>query len=358
VNTNPDSAFEPAETTMALIDVDALLAPVSESQPGGPDLEYDADFLALEDAARGKAEQQFGDTIIAAEEPDWRKVQSLALALLARSKDLRVAMHLLRASTHLQGLQAAAEGLQLVHGLLNQHWGHVHPLLDADDNNDPTMRLNALAPLADAQAFMADVRKASLISGRAGITGRDFELSAGKAQPHESESVIPPAGMAQALHDAEAAQPGVCAALGGLAGTVSAIDTLVNERASFSGPDLRPLRLLLQTISEAASQASAAASGTAADQIADVAAASADGATGAAPTVLAAPGALRTREDAIAALDKVCDWLERNEPSNPAPMLIRRAQRLINMNFLDILREIVPDGVDQFAKLAGVPADQ
>jgi type VI secretion system protein ImpA len=341
---------------MALIDVDALLAPVSESQPGGPDLEYDADFLALEDAARGKAEQQFGDTIIAAEEPDWRKVQSLALALLARSKDLRVAMHLLRASTQLQGLPAAADGLQLLHGLLSQHWDHVHPLLDADDNNDPTMRLNALAPLADAQAFLADVRKASLISGRAGVCGRDFELSAGKAQPHEGESVIPPSGLVQALLDAEAAQPGVGAALSGMAATVSAIDTLINERASFSGPDFRPLRLLLQTISDVASQAGAATSGAQADQAGDASAVQAEG--GASPAVAAPAGALRTREDAIAALDKVCDWLERNEPSNPAPMLIRRAQRLINMNFLDILREIVPDGVDQFAKLAGVPADQ
>jgi type VI secretion system protein ImpA len=63
---------------MALIDVDALLAPVSEDAPCGPDLEYDAEFLALEDAARGKAEQQFGDTIIPAEDPDWRKVQQLS----------------------------------------------------------------------------------------------------------------------------------------------------------------------------------------------------------------------------------------------------------------------------------------
>ena len=32
--------------------------------PAGPDLSYDPEFLALEQAAQGKAEQQFGDTII------------------------------------------------------------------------------------------------------------------------------------------------------------------------------------------------------------------------------------------------------------------------------------------------------
>ena len=39
---------------MALLDVDALLTPVSDDQPCGADLEYDAQFLQLEEAAKGK----------------------------------------------------------------------------------------------------------------------------------------------------------------------------------------------------------------------------------------------------------------------------------------------------------------
>ena len=38
---------------MALLDVDALLTPVSDDQPCGADLEYDAQFLQLEEAAKG-----------------------------------------------------------------------------------------------------------------------------------------------------------------------------------------------------------------------------------------------------------------------------------------------------------------
>jgi type VI secretion system protein ImpA len=260
----------------------------------------------------------------------------------------------------LQGLQAAAEGLSLVHGLLSQHWDQVHPKLDADDHNDPTMRLNALAPLVDGQAFLTDLRKATLVAGRGGITGREIELAAGKAQPHEGETVIPPAGVAQALRDAEAQQAGLLAILSGMVETVTAIDAVITERATLSGPEFRPLRLLLQTFVDAARQASGAADAAQAQAAAD--AAQGDAAGGASAngqlSVAAPAGALRTRADAVLALDKVCEWLELNEPSNPAPMLIRRAQRLINMNFLDILRDIVPDGVDQFAKLAGVPADQ
>jgi len=340
---------------MALIDVDALLAPVSESDPCGPDLEYDSAFLALEEAARSKPEQQFGDTIIPAEEPDWRKVQTLSSELIGRTKDLRVAVHLLRSTTRLQGLAAAADGLRLIAGLLSQHWDHVHPKLDADDDNDPTMRLNALAPLVDGAGFIYDIRKSTLTAGRSAVTGREFELASGKVQPNAGETVLPLAGAIQAIKDGEAQQPGLIDKLSGLADTVSAIDAIISEKAIISGPEFRPLRTLLQFISDAARQASGAS------VQADAAAAGEGGETqatgGAALMAAAGSGPLRTRDDAVNALEKVCEWIELNEPSNPAPLLIRRAQRLMSKNFMDIIRDLVPDGVDQIAKLAGVPND-
>lgn len=343
---------------MAFIDVDALLAPVSDSSPCGADLEYDAEFLALDEAARGKAEQQFGDTIIPAEEPDWARVQQLALTLLGRSKDLRLAVPLLRAATRLQGLQAAAEGLSLVHGLLDVHWASLYPLLDADDANDPTMRLNALVPLVDPQGFIADLRAATLQAGRGVVKGRDIELAAGKVAPQDGETVLPMAGVQQALRDAEAQQAGLLGALIGMSTTVAAIDTLINERASLSGPEFRPLQLLLKALADVAR---AVQTGLA-DAGAEVAAtlpgeADASGAPGG-QLGAGGLGPLRNRDDAIRALDKVCEWMEHNEPSNPAPLLIRRAQRLMSKNFFDIIRDLMPDGLEQIEKLAGVPADQ
>ena len=343
---------------MALIDVDPLLAPISDGEPCGPDLEYDATFLALDEAAKGKPEQQFGDTIIPGEDPDWRQMQSLSRELFERTRDIRVAVQLLRASTRLQGLRAAAEGLQLIHGLLSQHWDHVHPKLDADDDNDPTMRLNALAPLVDGDSFLADLRRGST-GGRAGVTGRDIELAFGKGQPPEGESFVPAPGVLQALQDAQAGNEGLCEALSGMVDTAAAIDAIVTEKATVSGPEFRPLRLLLQAFRDAAQQAlggAAAADGSAAGE----GDAGSDGAAGggAGFVVQGALGALRSRQDAIHTLDKVCEWIELNEPSNPAPLLIRRAQRLINMSFLDIIKDLVPDGVDQITKLAGIPNDQ
>jgi type VI secretion system protein ImpA len=56
--------------------LETLLEPVSPTQPCGENLEYDAEFQALEQASQGKAEQQFGDTIIPAEPADWTRLKS------------------------------------------------------------------------------------------------------------------------------------------------------------------------------------------------------------------------------------------------------------------------------------------
>lgn len=333
---------------MSSLDVDALTAPLAGDAPCGSDLEYDASFLALEEAARGKPEQQYGDTVIPAEPPDWRRVQQLALELCERTRDLRVGLHLVRATLNQDGLPALPAGLSLMQRLLAQHWDHVHPMLDVEDHNDPTMRMNALAPLADVQAVLADIRRASL-SGRGSLSGRDIELASGKTTPEDGESVPSPEGVTQALRDADAARPGLIEAWHGMTRTLGDLDSLLAERGGLAAPDLKPLRLLVGTLADAAARAAGTPDTGVADQTAPADTQSA----AAAATGVSAPGTIRSREDAIRTLQRVCEWIELNEPSNPAPLLIRRAQRLMTKSFVDIIRDLVPDGLDQIEKIAG-----
>ena len=101
---------------MAILDVDRLLEPVSDDSPCGPNLEYDDAYAAFERAARGKAEQQYGETIIPAEEPDWPEVRRLGVELVARTKDLRVACQLARGLLETDGLTEFAASLALIRG--------------------------------------------------------------------------------------------------------------------------------------------------------------------------------------------------------------------------------------------------
>ena len=331
---------------MADIDVDALLAPVNDAAPCGDDLEYDPAFQALEEAARGKPEQQFGDTVIAAVDPDWRAMKEQSIALFDRTRDLRVGIHLLRAATRLNGCSGFASGIELVRGLLERHWDHVHPMLDAADHCDATMRLNALAPLADAGSVLADLRSATIGAGRGGLTVRQIELALGKAEPRAGESVPSVAGIAQALNSAAAQSPGVLGELVEAHAAVCAIETLLDQRAGAAeGPDLRALRVLTQSLSQVSQQARGDAAETTVN--------GSDAAPAAVPSVGATSASINGRDDAIKALERVCEWIERHEPTNPAPLLIRRAQRLMTKNFMDIIRDLAPDGLKEVERIAG-----
>jgi type VI secretion system protein ImpA len=71
------------------------------------------------------------------------------------------------------------------------------------------------------------------------------------------------------------------------------------------------------------------------------------------PVVYKFDGKIRTREEAILALDGVCAYYAENEPSSPLPMLIRRAKRLASKSFIEILQDLLPDSVDRAQSLRG-----
>jgi type VI secretion system protein ImpA len=65
-------------------------------------------------------------------------------------------------------------------------------------------------------------------------------------------------------------------------------------------------------------------------------------------------GSIKTREDAIRALDAVIAFFRKNEPSSPVPMFVERAKRLVAKDFLEVLLDIAPDGLDQAKRVGGI----
>jgi len=65
-----------------------------------------------------------------------------------------------------------------------------------------------------------------------------------------------------------------------------------------------------------------------------------------------AVGAIKSRQDAIRALDAAAEFFRRNEPSSPIPMFLERAKRLVSKDFLEVLADVAPDALPQ-ARTAG-----
>jgi type VI secretion system protein ImpA len=62
---------------------------------------------------------------------------------------------------------------------------------------------------------------------------------------------------------------------------------------------------------------------------------------------------VESREDAAHVLGLATKYFERHEPSSPVPLLLRRASRMINQDFVGIIRELAPDALAQARNLAG-----
>jgi type VI secretion system protein ImpA len=358
---------------MSLIDVDTLLAPVSAENPCGENLEYDPDYALMELAAAGKPEQQFGKTIIPAEEPDWREVQAKALELLGRTKDLRIAAHLVRSATRSEGLSGLAGGLAMVAGLVEQYWDGVHPRLDPEDNNDPTLRLNQIASLADPQTVVRFVREATLVSSRAAgnFSFRDVQVAAGEVPPPAGTAKIEQSALDGAFGDCDGGElKATAAAVKQALEKVQATETAVASHVGDGvGQPLDALTDVLRAMNKLLQQKlqmrglldEEEAAGGEAERAAPVEE-SADGGSpnesavngrkASAPMSLT--GDISSREDVIRALDKICDYYKQYEPSSPVPLFLNRAKRLASKSFLEILRDLTPDAVNQALAIGGI----
>ncbi|MCK8322717.1 type VI secretion system protein TssA, partial [Erwinia amylovora] len=62
---------------------------------------------------------------------------------------------------------------------------------------------------------------------------------------------------------------------------------------------------------------------------------------------------LGSRSDAQLMLEKVKQYFSQHEPSHPAPLMIERVHRMIELDFMDIIRDLAPDGVHQLETIFG-----
>ena len=62
---------------------------------------------------------------------------------------------------------------------------------------------------------------------------------------------------------------------------------------------------------------------------------------------------INSRKDVIRVLDQICSYYDQNEPASPVPLLLKRARKLVEKNFIEIVEDLVPDSAAQIKKLIG-----
>ena len=257
-----------------------------------------------------------------------------------------------------------SQSLALVRGLLERYWESVHPKLDGMDS---TMRVNVISALNDPGTFLNRIRSAPLsnspVFGR--LSYRDVLVAKGELPPLTDSQNAPPEAstIAAALADTpEEEMELISKAVGDSLDHVHAIEACLAERlGSDAAPDLGRLSDLLSRIQQTLAahpsrpgpgEPAAAESETRGQETADQSTAepprpAGQGGEKAAPQGIGGP------EDVVAALDRICAYYDRHEPSSPVPMLLRRAKRLVSKSFMEIILDLAPESAKHIEKIRG-----
>jgi type VI secretion system protein ImpA len=347
---------------------EGLLRPLSESAPCGQSLE-DTPTLAAFDTYKLFGQQSAIGTRRPGQKEDeppsppaWGDMLEKSIAALETSKDLRVLAYFGAAHLWTDGIVPFCETLLVAAGWLETWFDAVYPRAD----EDIYFRTNALNNFNDRLAIVDALRRAPLVSTRptGPISLRTIELATGIIPVTKEDGIPPKEGAINAAFGA-APLADLRTLLAAAKGALDSLAKIDGKMAAAGGIDATPgfdgrgdkerlvsLRHQLKRIHEVVRVQLAARPDAAAAAAGAEGEAGADGA--AAP---GAVGAIRTRQDAIRALDAVTTFFENTEPSSPVPMFVERAKRLIAKNFLDVLQDIVPDALNA-AKAAGGVQDK
>ncbi len=319
-----------------------LLEPIEGPNPAGTYLRNEPgdDGLTVYDKIK-KARTEVIDSLTGDRTPpDYAEVQKLAEGALAeQSKDIQLAAWLTEALLKRNGIEGLRDGLDLMLGLLEQFWDHLHPELEDGDAEMRAMPLNWVGDYLDVSVRFAPLTnkghgyfeyqealsigyeaEANADSGKQ--SARAEAIEAGKLTIEEFDKAFtatPKLWYKQLVADTDSC-----------AGTIDSLDRLGSEKFGSDAPSFRKLRDALTDVQVVANQLLAKKlevdpdpvepEPTEEEEEEEVAATPEPAAT----QLSAEPS---SRQDAASHVAAAARFLQRDNPTNPAPYLMLRGFR-------------------------------
>jgi type VI secretion system protein ImpA len=345
----------------AVIDIEAMLAPISGENPAGENLQYAGLHDEIREARRADDTLAQGDWQREVKTADWDRVLELSReALASRTKDLQVAAWLTEALLKTHGFAGLRDGLELSRGLHERFWESLYPPVE---DGDLEGRANALA-LLDRQAAaalldvpvtkapgaaysllqMEEAKKLDLPANPASLDSEALSRLNEERERAISEGRVTTESFTKARNATRRAfYEETHTMLAACRQELQALDRAMDEKFGRETPGLGELRKALDKVSgwvektvkekrveePDATESAAEASGE-------------EGAAGGGPA--AASGPVKTRQDALRRLAEVADYFRRTEPHSPVSYLVQRAITWGQMPLDAWLSDVIKDG--------------
>ena len=351
-------------TASQVIDIDALLAPISVEQPAGTDPRSDTSstslYYATKDArnAARSAERASVETGGPAPE-EWDVVLDTAVkVLIGHAKDLEIASWLIEALVRKEGLAGLRDGLKVMTGIATNFWEQCFPEIDEDGVEGKVAAVAGLNGSGAIGTLIQPIRLTPLTHGsQAGYSLWSYE------QATDLEKVTDPNRRQERIDDGAVTMEQFLRSVAEtsaaeLSATVRVVDecqvALREMSAAFDtvagvdSPPVSALRELLDQISSAVRHfaadklaAAAYSDPAAAEQPAEASAATGGGEA-------ATPAARRidgysSREEALVELVRIASYFRKTEPHSPISYTLEDAVRRARMTLPELLHELAED---------------
>ncbi|MCC7307283.1 MAG: type VI secretion system protein TssA [Acidobacteria bacterium] len=343
-----------------VVDLDALLQPISDENPSGESLRYSGIYDEIAEARRADDNLNQGDWVTDLKVADYAKVISLGVpALTTQTKDLQIAVWVAEALTMKHGLAGFRDGLQLLLGFHERFWDTVHPEIDEGDMEG---RANAMSWL-DTNGWLA-LRTAPFTGGR-GYGYQDFEnakkydfpdnidalpmeekdrLTKLRAEAEKNRSVTMSLWNVERAETRRAAMESFNLTVEECKTALSGLNRIVEEKYDRNQtPGFSNLRKTLENIDEQVKKLLAEKRIEEPDEVEEEAAAEADGQPAAQKGDGSVSGAIANRKEALRRLAEIAAFFQKTEPHSPVSYLVQRAVKWGNMGLESWLQEVIKD---------------
>ncbi len=326
------------------MDIDALVAPLSDEQPSGADLYGDLKRQQIEQVfERSISDGTASDTSAS----QWQDAIDLIIEQCEITRDLWLPVYLMRAATQAGQFDLVVEASTFMARLIETRWADVHPQLEDLGFIGRKTPCESLTRIGD---FLGPLERMPLVTHpRFGaISGADFEKfrvngpkADGFGEFRQAVDAIGESGLQQAVDGLEA-----------LSVAIKSVDnTLTVHADGDTGTNFTPtydsltrmkkavISFLPQAVSEPDPDGGSA------------------GAEGAESDMQSAPsngsfsGGINSRQDVVRAIDAICAYYSRSEPGSPVPFVLRRARDWISLDFMAVLADIAPGSLDEATRV-------
>lgn len=353
------------ESKPSVIDLEAMLSPISEEKPAGENLRYSGIYDEIYEARRADEDVEQGEWKIALKIADFRQVVILAVpALTSQTKDLQIAVWLSEALVKLHGFAGLRDGLKLVSGLQDKFWETLFPEIDEGDMEG---RANAIEWLALQTSFA--IKQAKITQGES-YSFFDWEDSKRFDIPNNLETLdyaeqdkyrelqqqadrenrvtadrwrVAIAASRRQFYEEIALTIEECWA------ECKELNRVIEEK--FDRNQMPGLGVLQKSLDEVQTQvnklleekraeepdAEAAETGADGEQPAG------EGITADGSRVAVSGGAIQSRQEALKRLGQLADFFRKSEPHSPVSYLVQRAVKWGNMPLDSWLQDVIKD---------------